>query len=289
MARRYCRNAGRPFTTSYHTRFPEYLSARLPVPEELGLSLAARFPQFRTRHAGRHASRWPTISPRAASPSCRPWTRGVDTDHFRPDKRKDLGFPRPDLPLRRPRRHRKEPDRLPRSRPARQQGDRRRRTGTGQAQGADTRRRISSATGRTTNWPKSTPRPMSSSSPAAPTRSATSSSRRWPAARRSPPIRSPARSTSSATASAARCRPICARRPSPRSMSTAPRRANAPCATAGKPAPRCSWTRSNEALGDRRASWRPKTAARRPAPCARWRRAPPRPLRRESPASALPT
>ncbi|TGS89971.1 glycosyltransferase family 1 protein, partial [Mesorhizobium sp. M2D.F.Ca.ET.178.01.1.1] len=25
MARRYCRNAGRPFTTSYHTRFPEYL------------------------------------------------------------------------------------------------------------------------------------------------------------------------------------------------------------------------------------------------------------------------
>mgnify|MGYP003381626308 CR=1 FL=1 len=33
MARRYCIRRGRPFTTSYHTKFPEYLSARLPVPE----------------------------------------------------------------------------------------------------------------------------------------------------------------------------------------------------------------------------------------------------------------
>ncbi|TPN46488.1 hypothetical protein FJ976_15395 [Mesorhizobium sp. B1-1-9] len=33
----------------------------------------------------------------------------------------------------------------------------------------------------------------------------------------------------------------------------------------------------------------PKTAVRRPAPCARWRRAPRRPPHRENPASALPT
>src|SRR5260370_32517432 len=30
--RRYCRKRGLPFTTSFHTRFPEYISARLPVP-----------------------------------------------------------------------------------------------------------------------------------------------------------------------------------------------------------------------------------------------------------------
>jgi hypothetical protein len=32
LARRYCMTRRRKFTTSYHTRFPEYLSARLPVP-----------------------------------------------------------------------------------------------------------------------------------------------------------------------------------------------------------------------------------------------------------------
>src|SRR3979490_3074767 len=31
--RRYCRKRGLPFTTSFHTRFPEYISARLPIPE----------------------------------------------------------------------------------------------------------------------------------------------------------------------------------------------------------------------------------------------------------------
>ena len=33
LVRRYCRKHGLPFTTSFHTRFPEYVSARAPVPE----------------------------------------------------------------------------------------------------------------------------------------------------------------------------------------------------------------------------------------------------------------
>src|SRR4051794_1837768 len=33
MVRRYCVKRGRPFTTSYTTRFPEYISARVPIPE----------------------------------------------------------------------------------------------------------------------------------------------------------------------------------------------------------------------------------------------------------------
>src|SRR3984893_10489343 len=32
MARGYCLRSHRPFTTSYTTRFPEYLSARVPIP-----------------------------------------------------------------------------------------------------------------------------------------------------------------------------------------------------------------------------------------------------------------
>lgn len=31
-ARRYCRKRRLTFTTSYHTRFPEYVSARIPIP-----------------------------------------------------------------------------------------------------------------------------------------------------------------------------------------------------------------------------------------------------------------
>ena len=33
LARRACLRRGRAFTTSYHTRFPEYLAARAPIPE----------------------------------------------------------------------------------------------------------------------------------------------------------------------------------------------------------------------------------------------------------------
>jgi hypothetical protein len=33
MTRAWCRTHGRPFTTSYTTRFPEYISARWPIPE----------------------------------------------------------------------------------------------------------------------------------------------------------------------------------------------------------------------------------------------------------------
>src|SRR5258706_3916526 len=33
LVRRYCRRHQLPFTTSFHTRFPEYISARLPIPE----------------------------------------------------------------------------------------------------------------------------------------------------------------------------------------------------------------------------------------------------------------
>src|ERR1700734_2861660 len=41
--RAYCRRRGRPFTTSYTTRFPEYISARSPIPESLVYSVLRWF------------------------------------------------------------------------------------------------------------------------------------------------------------------------------------------------------------------------------------------------------
>jgi len=42
-ARRYCRRTKRVFTTSYHTRFPEYITARTRIPEEITYALLRRF------------------------------------------------------------------------------------------------------------------------------------------------------------------------------------------------------------------------------------------------------
>ena len=43
MVRRYCRQRKLPFTTSFHTRFPEYVRARVPVPESLIWRALRRF------------------------------------------------------------------------------------------------------------------------------------------------------------------------------------------------------------------------------------------------------
>ena len=83
MMRRYCRKMKRPFTTSYHTRFPEYVSARLPIPESWGYSFQRRF------HNGAAAIFVATPSVEADLKArgferMMRWTRGVDVDLFRP-------------------------------------------------------------------------------------------------------------------------------------------------------------------------------------------------------------
>ena len=81
-ARAACRKLGLAFTTSYHTRFPEYVRMRVPVP--LGWSYAL------IRGFHRAASRTmaaPTILDELAAKSFThlvPWSRGVDTTLFRP-------------------------------------------------------------------------------------------------------------------------------------------------------------------------------------------------------------
>lgn len=93
--RRACRARGRTFTTSYHTRFPEYLAARAPVPETWSYAWLRRF----------HAAAGGTM---VSTPSLRReleergftrlmnWTRGVDTLLFRPQTSDALdGLARP--------------------------------------------------------------------------------------------------------------------------------------------------------------------------------------------------
>ena len=94
MARRYCRRADRPFTTSYHTRFPKYLSARLPVPESWAYDWLRDFHNSGQGTLVATQSLAHDLASRGFN-KLRLWTRGVDTDHFRPDKRKSTSFPRP--------------------------------------------------------------------------------------------------------------------------------------------------------------------------------------------------
>jgi glycosyltransferase involved in cell wall biosynthesis len=91
--RRYCSKRGLPFTTSFHTRFPEYISARLPIPESWIWSALRWF------HGASHAVM--AATPALASELCERgfrnvvlWPRGVDAGLFHP-RAVDLGLPRP--------------------------------------------------------------------------------------------------------------------------------------------------------------------------------------------------
>ena len=93
LVRRHCLKQGLPFTTSFHTRFPEYISARLPIPESW-------------IWAALRAFHGPSRAVMAATPALASelrmrgfrnvvlWPRGVDARLFHP-RAVDLGLPRP--------------------------------------------------------------------------------------------------------------------------------------------------------------------------------------------------
>src|SRR5882672_6054570 len=92
--RAYCRRRKFAFTTSYTTRFPEYVSVRTGIPVGLGYAVMRHF------HAASSMIMVATDSLRQEL-SARGfrklgfWTRGVDTDLFRPDQPAELDLPRP--------------------------------------------------------------------------------------------------------------------------------------------------------------------------------------------------
>jgi len=92
-ARRYCRKKGLSFTTSFHTRFPEYVAARLPIPETWIWAALRRF--HRPSRAVMAAT--PALAAELRERGFRNvvlWPRGVDSELFHP-RPSDLGLPRP--------------------------------------------------------------------------------------------------------------------------------------------------------------------------------------------------
>jgi glycosyltransferase involved in cell wall biosynthesis len=92
MTRRYCRKTKWPFTTSYHTRFPEYVSARLPVPESWCYALQRRFHNGAAGTFVATQSIENELHARGFERLMR-WSRGVDTELFRPRKVRLFGEP----------------------------------------------------------------------------------------------------------------------------------------------------------------------------------------------------
>ena len=94
MTRRYCGKHALPFTTSYTTRFPEYISARLPIPSIWTYAALRRF------HAAATVTMvsTPSLMSELRSRGFKHlglWTRGVDTELFKPERAIELDLPRP--------------------------------------------------------------------------------------------------------------------------------------------------------------------------------------------------
>jgi glycosyltransferase involved in cell wall biosynthesis len=93
-ARAYCRRRGLTFTSSYHTMFPEYVHIRFRVP------LSWTYGTLRRFHAAASATMvaTPTLERMLTDRGFRNlvrWSRGVDTDLFRPRPKEFLADPRP--------------------------------------------------------------------------------------------------------------------------------------------------------------------------------------------------
>jgi glycosyltransferase involved in cell wall biosynthesis len=94
--RRYCRARRVPFTTSYHTRYPEYLRARWPIPLSLSYAWLRRFHSAAERTFVSSASLEALLAAHGFSHLHR-WRRGVDlrTFHPRPPHPELAQLPRP--------------------------------------------------------------------------------------------------------------------------------------------------------------------------------------------------
>ena len=95
-ARRWCLRRGMRFATGFHTRFPEFAAARLPLPGVVTLG----YEFLKWFHGPSSAMLVPTAlvaKDLAASgfANLKVWTRGVDHTVFTPEEPLDLGLPRP--------------------------------------------------------------------------------------------------------------------------------------------------------------------------------------------------
>lgn len=93
-ARKWCLRRRFPFTTSYHTQFPEYVRARAPIPLSVSYAHLRRFHSA----AARTMVATPTMQKQLEARGFRNivrWTRGVDVALFKPGTKSFLDLPRP--------------------------------------------------------------------------------------------------------------------------------------------------------------------------------------------------
>jgi glycosyltransferase involved in cell wall biosynthesis len=96
--RRVCMRRSLPFTTSLHTRFPDYIAERLPMPERWTCDVTWGW--LRRFHSAGAAvlAATPTLGAELATrgfKNVKLWPRGVDSNIFRPRACGALDLPRP--------------------------------------------------------------------------------------------------------------------------------------------------------------------------------------------------
>ena len=90
--RAMCLKIKHPFSTAYHTRFPEYIAARFPIPVSWGYAFVRWFHKYSGRVMVPTQSMVEELTTKRFINTVA-WTRGVDTDLFSPDRRVEAGEP----------------------------------------------------------------------------------------------------------------------------------------------------------------------------------------------------
>lgn len=93
-ARRACMHNGWRFTTAYHTRFPEYVASRAPIPESAVYAIMRRFHKFAEGTLVATSALERDLRRRGFA-ALMPWSRGVDTQLFHPRENLPRPFPGP--------------------------------------------------------------------------------------------------------------------------------------------------------------------------------------------------
>lgn len=94
LTRAVCLAQKRPFTTSYHTRFPQYIAARWPIPERWSYGLLRRFHGPAAAVMVSTATVEEELRQHGFGKLVR-WGRGVDLSLFHPRRQSLLDLPRP--------------------------------------------------------------------------------------------------------------------------------------------------------------------------------------------------
>jgi glycosyltransferase involved in cell wall biosynthesis len=92
--RAYCRRRKLPFTTSYTTRFPEYIAVRSIIPASLSYAVLRHYHAAAAMTMVATGSLFSELGSRGFR-KLGFWTRGVDTELFNPDHPAALDLPRP--------------------------------------------------------------------------------------------------------------------------------------------------------------------------------------------------